>query len=67
MNLTVVIHEAAEGGYWAEVPAVAGCVTQADSLEELRKNIHEAIEGCLSVEVQDIPLSGTDRIIEVVV
>ena len=67
MNLTVVIHEAAEGGYWAEVPAVAGCVTQTDSLEELRKNIHEAIEGCLSVEVQDIPLSGTDRIIEVVV
>ena len=67
MNLTVVIHEAAEGGYWAEVPAVAGCVTQADSLEELRKNIHEAIEGCLSVEVQDIPISETDRIIEVVV
>ncbi len=67
MNLTVVIHEAAEGGYWAEVPAVAGCVTQAESLEELRKNIHEAIEGCLSVEVQDIPLSETDRIIEVVV
>ena len=67
MNLTVVIHEAAEGGYWAEVPAVAGCVTQAESLEELRKNIHEAIEGCLSVEIQDIPLSETDRIIEVVV
>ena len=67
MNLNVVIHEAAEGGCWAEVPAVAGCVTQAESLEELRKNIHEAIEGCLSVEVQDIPLSETDRIIEVVV
>ena len=51
MNLRVVVHEAEEGGYWAEVPAVPGCVTQADTLDELRKNIHEAIEGCLSVEV----------------
>lgn len=67
MNLRVVVHEAEEGGYWAEVPAVPGCVTQADTLEELRKNIHEAIEGCLSVEVRDIPISETDQIIEVAV
>ncbi|MDE0130247.1 MAG: type II toxin-antitoxin system HicB family antitoxin [Gammaproteobacteria bacterium] len=63
MNLRVVIHEAEEGGYWAEVPAVPGCVTQADTLEELRKNIHEAIEGCLSVEVRDIAITETDQII----
>ena len=67
MNLRVVVHEAEEGGYWAEVPAVPGCVTQADTLEELRKNIHEAIEGCLSVEVRDIPITETDRVIEVAV
>ena len=67
MNLRVVVHEAEEGGYWAEVPAVPGCVTQADTLDELRKNIHEAIEGCLSVEVREIPISETDRVIEVAV
>ena len=67
MNLRVVIHEAEEGGYWAEVPAVPGCVTQADTLEELRKNIHEAIEGCLSVEMRDIPITETDQVIEVAV
>ena len=67
MNLRVVVHEAEEGGYWAEVPAVPGCVTQAESLDELRKNIHEAIEGCLSVEVRDIPISETDRVIEIAV
>lgn len=67
MNLRVVVHEAEEGGYWAEVPAVPGCVTQAETLDELRKNIHEAIEGCLSVEVRDIPISETDRVIEVAV
>ncbi|MCY3816385.1 MAG: type II toxin-antitoxin system HicB family antitoxin [Gammaproteobacteria bacterium] len=67
MNLRVVVHEAEEGGYWAEVPAVPGCVTQADTLEELRKNIHEAIEGCLSVELRDIAITETDQVIEVAV
>lgn len=67
MYLRVVVHEAEEGGYWAEVPAVPGCMTQADTLEELRKNIHEAIEGCLSVEVRDIAITETDQIIEVAV
>ena len=67
MNLRVVVHVAEEGGYWAEVPAVPGCVTQADTLDELRKNVHEAIEGCLSVEVRDIPITETDQVIEVAV
>ena len=49
MKLKVIVHEAEEGGYWAEVPAIPGCVTQAESNDELLKNLHEAIEGCLSV------------------
>ena len=67
MNLKVVVHEAEEGGYWAEVPAIAGCVSQGESLEELRKNIQEAIEGCLSFEIRDIAISETDRVIAVAV
>jgi predicted RNase H-like HicB family nuclease len=51
MKLKVVIHEAEEGGYWAEVPAIAGCATQGDTFEELLQNIYEAVEGCLSVDV----------------
>jgi predicted RNase H-like HicB family nuclease len=51
MKLKVVIHEAEEGGYWAEVPAIAGCATQGDTFEELLQNLYEAVEGCLSVEV----------------
>ena len=51
MNLNVVIHQADEGGYWAEVPSIPGCATQGDSIEELLKNVHEAVEGCLSVSV----------------
>ena len=52
MKLKVVIHIAEEGGLWAEVPALPGCVTQAETLEELIPNIYEAIEGCLSVEIE---------------
>jgi predicted RNase H-like HicB family nuclease len=40
-----------EGGYWAEeVPAIPGCATEGDSWDELIANLHEAIEGCLSVD-----------------
>ncbi len=35
MKLKVVIHEADEGGYWAEVPSIPGCATQGDSFEDL--------------------------------
>lgn len=67
MKLKVVIHEAEEGGYWAEVPSIPGCATQGDSFEELLSNLYEAVEGCLSVEVHDVPVSDTDRIIEIAV
>ena len=51
MKIKVVVHEAEEGGYWAEVPALPGCATQGETFEELLTNLHEAIEGCLSVDV----------------
>ncbi len=51
MKLKVVIHKAEEGGYWAEVPSIAGCATQGDTFEELLENIYEAIEGYLSADV----------------
>ena len=27
MKLKIIIHEAEEGGYWAEIPAIPGCAT----------------------------------------
>jgi predicted RNase H-like HicB family nuclease len=47
MKVKVVVHEAEEGGYWAEVPAIPGCATQGESMDELMANLREAIEGCL--------------------
>ena len=51
MKLKAIVHEAEEGGFWAEVPAIPGCATQGDTYEELLRNLQEAIEGCLSVEL----------------
>ncbi len=47
MTLKAIIHEAEEGGFWAKVPSLPGCVAQAESISELEVNIHEAIEGWL--------------------
>ena len=54
MKIKVIVHEAEEGGYWAEVPAIPGCATQGDTFEELLQNLYEAIEGCLSVDVESV-------------
>lgn len=43
MKLKVVIHKAEEGGYWAEVPALPGCFTQGETLQEIETNIREAV------------------------
>jgi len=44
MEYTVLIHPAEEGGYWAEVPALPGCYTQGETVEETLSNAKEAIE-----------------------
>ncbi len=67
MKLKVVVHEAEEGGYWAEVPAIPGCATQGETFEELLKNIYEAVEGCLSVDVKPAATTGKDRLVEIIV
>lgn len=67
MKLKVIVHEAEEGGYWAEVPAIPGCATQGETFDELLVNIYEAVEGCLSVDIQDIAISENDKVMEIAV
>jgi predicted RNase H-like HicB family nuclease len=49
MKIKAIIHPAEEGGYWAEVPALPGCVTEGDTKEEVLENLKDAIEGWLEV------------------
>lgn len=65
MKLKVVVHNAEEGGYWANVPAIPGCATQGDSFEELLNNLYEAVEGCLAVDVEALPDEA--RVLEIAV
>ena len=67
MKIKVVVHEAEEGGYWAEVPSIPGCATQGETFDELLSNIYEAVEGCLSVDVRDIAVSARDKIMEIAI
>jgi predicted RNase H-like HicB family nuclease len=53
MNVKIVVHEAEEGGYWAEVPALPGCVSQGETMDELLANIREAIQAWLDTEPVD--------------
>jgi predicted RNase H-like HicB family nuclease len=55
---SVVLHHADEGGYWVEVPALPGCYSQGDSLDETLENVKEAVElylETLSEEGREIP------------
>lgn len=63
MNLKVIVHQAEEGGYWAEVPAIPGCATQGETKEELLQNLREAIEGCLNADVDEV-LTSKDELVE---
>ncbi|MBN1649657.1 MAG: type II toxin-antitoxin system HicB family antitoxin [Spirochaetales bacterium] len=67
MKFKVIVHIAEEGGFWAEVPSIPGCVSQAESLDELKTNIQDAIEGCLSVDMETIEISPSDQVLEVAI
>jgi predicted RNase H-like HicB family nuclease len=67
MKLKVIVHPAEEGGFWAEVPAIPGCATQGETFEELLQNIYEAVEGCLSVDIQPSQLTKNTHVVEIAV
>ena len=62
MKIRAIIHPAEEGGYWAEVPALPGCITEGDTMEEVMANLKDAMVGWLDVAnsrepIYDTPLS----------
>ena len=67
MKIKVIVHEAIEGGYWAEVPAIPGCATEGDTWDELLSNLYEAIEGCLSIDVSTLPVDDRAKILEIAI
>jgi predicted RNase H-like HicB family nuclease len=67
MILKAIVHEAEEGGFWAEVPALPGCLTQGETKEEIRQNLLEAIELWFEAgEVAEVSESGS-HVLEVAI
>ena len=67
MKIKAVIHSAEEGGYWAEVPALPGCITEGDTKDEIIDNLKDAIEGWLDVANERQVSQSTDQIVEIAV
>lgn len=67
MKIRAIIHPAEEGGYWAEVPALPGCITEGDTVEEVMANLKDAIEGWLDVANSREAIASTDKIVEIAV
>jgi predicted RNase H-like HicB family nuclease len=67
MKLKAIVHKAEEGGYWAEVPSLPGCLTQGETLDELKANLHEAIDLWLSVGDETGASNPSDEVLELTV
>ena len=64
MKVKAIVHPAEEGGFWAEVPAMPGCVTQCETLDEVRANLREAIAGWLEAGEPVVEVSAQDQVLE---
>ena len=64
MKLKVVLHPADEGGFWAEVPALPGCVSEGDTKEETLANVKEAAEGWLEVAADRAATGAGAQLVE---
>lgn len=64
MHVKIVVHEAEEGGYWGEVPALPGCASQGETMDELLANLREAIGGWLEADIDAPASGGRERVLE---
>jgi predicted RNase H-like HicB family nuclease len=64
MKIKILVHEAEEGGFWADVPALPGCASQGDTMEELIANVREAVAGWLDAEIPAPSPGSGERVLE---
>ena len=61
MKLKILMRSEVDGGYSASVPAMPGCHSQGDTLNEAIANIHEAAELWAEVQVDRVTLSAENE------
>ena len=65
MKLKIVVHPAEEGGFWAEVPALPGCVSEGETLDETLANVREAAEGWLEAATERAQVDTNAQLVEI--
>ena len=63
MTIKAIVHPAEEGGFWAEVPALPGCFTQGETMQEIQENLEDAIAGWLATGEPEL-VTDQDQILE---
>jgi predicted RNase H-like HicB family nuclease len=66
VNLKIVVHEAEEGGYWAETLALPGCMSQGGTIDELLANMREAVAAWLEAGTPEQETADTGRVVELI-
>lgn len=65
MKRQAIIHNAEEGGYWAEIPSLPGCITEGDTWDETVKNLQEAALAWIDVATERAMVSSESQLVEV--
>jgi predicted RNase H-like HicB family nuclease len=65
MLVKVRVFEAEEGGFWAVVPGIPNCVCEGETLEEVQRNIAEALQGLAEVEEYGPEAGQPSRLVEI--
>lgn len=65
MKRIAVLHPAIEGGYWAEIPSLPGCISEGDTWDETVANISEAALGWIDVATERAQLNVGSQLVEV--
>ena len=64
-NYTVILEREEDGGYHAFVPALRGCLTQGDTIEQVLERVQEAIEVYLDdLKAEGEPIPTEDILIK---
>ena len=60
---TILVHKSEEGetGYWGEVIEMPGCLSQGETIDELRANIQEAMEAVYHPSMTSIPSEASSH------
>ena len=61
MKLQVILEPSDEGGYTVSVPALPGCISEGDNIDEALANVKEAIE--LYLEPLEEAIDNEDAIV----